>query len=119
MAERAAVGLVVAVVLRRVRRCGGAEESLRAVQEGRGACVSAGLGLGIGLGSSDQDALDGALGGVADRDRPRAGCLQPRLAVERIDLERSTTWRQASPISDARLRHQTGICIGKAVFSGG
>ncbi|MER6272514.1 hypothetical protein ACFY0B_39570 [Streptomyces sp. NPDC001797] len=29
--------------------------SLRAVEEGRGACVSAGLGLGIGLGSSEQD----------------------------------------------------------------
>ncbi|MBB5128150.1 hypothetical protein FHS32_004925 [Streptomyces albaduncus] len=31
----------------------------------------------------------------------------------------STTSRQASPTSDAWLRHQTGVRIWKAIFSGG
>jgi hypothetical protein len=51
------------------------------VEEGRGARISAGLGLGIGLGAGNEDALDGAVGRVADRDRSRAGRFQSRVAV--------------------------------------
>ncbi|MEW2498296.1 hypothetical protein AB0942_32885 [Streptomyces nodosus] len=36
---------------------------------------------GVGLGAGDEDAFDGAVGRVADRDGPRAGSLQPRAAV--------------------------------------
>lgn len=51
-----------------------------AVEEGRGAGV-AGLRLGVGLGAGDQDALEGAVGGVADGEGLCAGGLQTDVAV--------------------------------------
>ncbi|MEV0938166.1 hypothetical protein AB0J05_46755 [Streptomyces phaeochromogenes] len=56
------------------------EQTLGAVQKGRCAGV-AGLGFRVGLGAGDQDALDGPIGRVADRDRLRAGGLEPGVAV--------------------------------------
>lgn len=50
------------------------------MQESRGASVS-GLRLGVGLSAGDQDALDGAVGRVADREGFGAGGLQPLVAV--------------------------------------
>ncbi|MGW1599368.1 hypothetical protein [Streptomyces sp. NPDC002343] len=51
------------------------------MEEGRGAGISAGLGLGVGFGAGDEDALDGAVGRVAGRDRSGAGGFQARVTV--------------------------------------
>ncbi len=50
------------------------------MKEGRGSGVAR-VGFGVGLGAGDQDALDGAVGRVPDRDGLRAGGLQALVAV--------------------------------------
>jgi hypothetical protein len=56
------------------------EQAPAAVEEGRRTGVTA-LRLGVGLGAGDQDALDRAVGWVADSQGRRAGSLQPDVGV--------------------------------------
>lgn len=94
--------LVVVVVIHRVGGRDGGEEPGGAVQEGRSPGITAGLGLGVGFGASDEDALDGAVGRVTNRDGPRAGGLQTCVAV--LLPQPEDPLGSAEPIEDVDLQ---------------
>ena len=87
------------------------------------------------FGADDQDALDGAIGRVADGDGAGAGRLeaaasvfvaQPEHSLRRAQVmdgvighEFAITALHAGPTNSAVRRHQVGVFIAKAIFSGG
>ena len=105
------------------------------VQVRGGAAVAGGRGSRSGLGAGGEDALDGAVGRVADRDRLGAGGLQPGRAVlvgqaehalggaqpeQGVDLQQLVDDRGAGGADlGGAVRHQVGVRIWNAIFSGG
>jgi hypothetical protein len=105
------------------------------VQECGGAAVAGDWRRGPGFQPGSQDALDGAVGRVPGGDRLGAGRLEAGLAVpgtrpripwaERsrrsalTSISASMTCRVAGPVCPAWRRHQAGLRIAKAIFSGG
>jgi hypothetical protein len=94
------------------------------------------LGAAVrGLVAGGEDAFDGAVGGVADRDRAGTCRFQTRIAegfAERqhpwalrsrwmalTAMNSEITSVQAGPTSAAARRHQVGLRRVKAIFSGG
>lgn len=100
------------------------EQLRRTMQVGRGATIAGGLGRGAGFGARSKDALDGAVTGVANLDRPGARPLESRRSVfvgqvkhalggaqpkQALSCSKSAmTVTQAGPISAALVRHQVG-----------
>ena len=89
----------------------------------------------VAVGAGGQDALDGPVGRVPGGDRPRAGGFQPGRVMpvsqadhalggaqpaERVLGEQSPmTCSHASPMPAAWRRHQAGVRMWNAIFSGG
>ena len=94
-----------------------------------------GFGDAVECDAGGEDALDGAVAGVTDRDGPRARCLQSPIAdglAKREDswalrsrwmalmaMNSAITSTHADPTSEALRRHQVGLRRVKAIFSAG
>ncbi len=115
----------------------GGEQTLGSVEEG---CRSGLPGIGFGVVSvpatrmslmvrQDGSPTEMAFTQAASRrwspyffrrpSTPWAARSRWSTLISRISSSWSITSRQAKPTSDAWLRHQIGVRIGKAIFSGG